>query len=79
MLKHGNCRVLQPLEHDASGPIQLELPFSWIVVIPVARAAESQQLVLPFASGSWPHDVSSPDSADGFSDGTHRTDGKRSE
>ncbi len=75
MLKHGNWRVLQPLEHDASEP-QLELPFPPLKPA-IARLPESPQLRLVFVS--LPHAASSPDSVHEFSSGTRRKDGKRNE
>jgi hypothetical protein len=73
MLKHGNWRVLQPLEYDASEP-QLELPFPPFKPV-VARLPESPQLELLFDVS--PHAVSSPDNAREFSSDTHRRGGKR--
>jgi len=75
VLKHGNWRVLQPLEHDASEP-QLELPFPPLKPV-VARLPESPQLRLVFVSS--PHGVSSLGSGHESSSDTRRTVGKRSE
>jgi len=75
VLKHGNWRVLQPLEHDTSEP-QLELPFPSLRPA-VARLPESPQLQLVFVSS--PHAVSLPDSARAFSSDIPRMDGKKSE
>jgi len=74
VLKHGNWRVLQPLEHDASESVQLELPFPPLMPA-VVRLPESPQLELLFDAS--PRAASSPDSVREFSSDTHRRGGKR--